>query len=638
MKRLQSLSLLVLSYSASALLAGCAFGNSSIPAATTQTALGTIQGSVFGGRQPIQNAKIYIYAASTTAYGGASTSLMTSATGNPADSNGNYYVLTNQSGAFSVTGDYTCTAGTQVYIYSLGGEPTTDQTNDNAGLMAALGTCPSSGTMASVTPKVYMSEVSTVAMAYAVAGFAVDSTHIGAPATSAPATAALARAFAASSLLYDISGGNGNGARSVTPNGNGVVPQTLINSLANTLAACVNSTGADSYPCGTALFGAVKSAGTSGTTATDTATEAIYIAHNPGVAVSTVYDNITSTPPYAPSLSSQPNDFTVAIRYTDSNISAPSAVAIDASGDAWIANKGSNSITELSPLGVPTTFTGSLSSPSGIAIDASGNPWVSNSGTNSVTKFSSGTPTQYTLGTGSFTSIAIDGSGYIWASSSANAVYKISSTGTLTASSSGAQTSTLLSSPVALAFDNYASTGRSNDVYIANSVAGSGIGITVVQNTPRAANLSYTRAGAQDGWAVAFDSANNIWIANSNNTLTALTDADGYITTSAYSGGGLSDVRGLAIDGAGVAWTANSTGNSVSQFTNAGVAVSPTTGYVSDGTAYSTPSAIAADNSGNLWITNSGNNSVVELIGASTPVVTPLSLAASSGYAAGTKP
>ena len=168
---------------AAGLLAGCGASPGSLP----PVSLGEMQGSVFGGQQPIQSAKIYLYAASTTAYGGASTSLLTSATGNPADSNGNYYVLTDALGRFGLTGDYTCTPGTQIYIVSMGGQVSPDVTNSAAGLMALLGQCPSSGTMASQVPKVAISELSTVAAAFAIAPYAVDATHIGAPgATSTP--------------------------------------------------------------------------------------------------------------------------------------------------------------------------------------------------------------------------------------------------------------------------------------------------------------------------------------------------------------------------------------------------------------------------------------------------------------------
>ena len=50
-----------------------------------------IAGIAHGGQQPVVGAKVYLLEADTTAYGHASKSLLTSATGNSADSIG-YYV------------------------------------------------------------------------------------------------------------------------------------------------------------------------------------------------------------------------------------------------------------------------------------------------------------------------------------------------------------------------------------------------------------------------------------------------------------------------------------------------------------------------------------------------------------------
>jgi hypothetical protein len=100
-------------------LSGCSsnFGDvSNTPTLTTMH----IQGIVHGGQQPISGARVYIYAASTAAYGGngiaaksgtgsnASTSLLTAATGHT-DSKGLHYVTTNAAGSFNINGDFACT-------------------------------------------------------------------------------------------------------------------------------------------------------------------------------------------------------------------------------------------------------------------------------------------------------------------------------------------------------------------------------------------------------------------------------------------------------------------------------------------------------------------------------------------------
>ena len=121
------------------LLAGCSGGalNSLDQAATGSAAGARLAGVVHGGQQPIVGAHVYLFAANTTGYGGAgiaastsnaSLSLLTSGSGTTQDvsggaTNGDYYVTTDGSGSFSISGDYTCTAGQQVYLYALGGNP-----------------------------------------------------------------------------------------------------------------------------------------------------------------------------------------------------------------------------------------------------------------------------------------------------------------------------------------------------------------------------------------------------------------------------------------------------------------------------------------------------------------------------------
>ncbi|MEI9967600.1 MAG: hypothetical protein WDM87_02855 [Terracidiphilus sp.] len=88
-------------------------------------------------------------------------------------------------------------------------------------------------------------------------------------------------------------------ALATTPGGNGTVPQTEINTLANILAACVNSTGPTSTQCSTLFSNATNN----GVDAPDTATAALNIAHNPGPS-STIVGNLfglqTPTSPFQP--------------------------------------------------------------------------------------------------------------------------------------------------------------------------------------------------------------------------------------------------------------------------------------------------------------------------------------------------
>jgi len=94
------------------------------------------------------------------------------------------------------------------------------------------------------------------------------------------------------------------------------------------------------------------------------------------------------------------------------------------------------------------------------------------------------------------------------------------------------------------------------------------------------------------------------------------------------------------MDGAGAAWVSNSLGAGLSAFTNAGVAISPSTGfsggsYTSSGTTYArtytSPRGIATDGTGNIWVANTSGTYVTVVVGQATPVVTPLSLGIKNG-------
>ena len=624
-------------------LTGCAVGPTTSPSPEPGVA---VTGSVHGGQQPIVGAHVYLFAANTTGYAGpgispssgnASVSLLNSSSTGASDSLG-AYVTTGAGGKFSITGDYTCTPNAQVYIYALGGNPGAG-TNPAAGLMAALGNCPGSGTFSS-SSFININEVTTAAAAYAFAGFASDATHVSSSST-ALAKVGIQNAFANAANLVDVSTG---AALATTPAGNGTAPQSLLNTLGNILAACVNTTGAvtgptNPTPCYT-LFNNAQANGSSGTVPSDTATAAINVAHNPGVNVSTLYSLATAVAPFSPALSSAPNDFTVGIEFTGGGLNNPQAIAIDGSGNVWVSNIGGSNglISELSPTGVALSPAGGYvvstsNLVDGIAIDPSGNVWgtayyahaiveLSNSGT--ILSGSNG----YTGGSLSAPyAIAVDGAGYVWATdSSAPSVVKLSSAGSVQSGSSG-YTGGNLSNPYGIALD------PSGNAWIVNRDSN-----TVTKFSNSGALLSgssgYSGGGINTPYSLAIDHSGNVWIASygglASSNISELSSSGTAISPSGgYQGGGVDSPQSIAIDGAGQAWVANlGSLRDVAEFSNSGTAMSPSTGYT--GGNLNSPGAIAVDGSGNVWVTNTYNNStnhstVSELIGAAAPVVTPLS-------------
>jgi hypothetical protein len=621
-------------------IAGCSADFNAPPSLTSETAaVGTIRGNLHGGQQPISNAHIFVFAVGTGGDAGpgivaastnkASSLITSSATGAVLDSTiGGYYVLTNGSGDFTVTGDYTCTLNTQVYILALQGEPDGVNNNSAIGMMAVLGNCPSAGTLAGQVGFVYVNEISTIAAAYALAGFATDSTHISSNGSTLAQTG-VRNAAANAAQLYSISALPLT-ARATTPSG-GTVPQGLINSLANSLAACINTTSSTSSNC-TTLFNNAKSSGSSGTLATDTATAAINIAHNPGANVSALFNLGTSTPPFV-GLGTAPGDFSIGITY--SGFDDPVNVAIDANGNAWIANTlggtGPGSVMELTPLGVATTFTGSgIDDPLAIAIDQSGNAWVPSFP--NITKISNGTASliPFADSNGGWY-VAIDKNNDPWFSTYTDSLlYNLTQTG---AEVTGSPYTYGNSTPEQIAIDF---AGR---VW---SVNGESFGLDELTNPGTSATLTEypqpSEPNVRANSGIAIDSSNNIWaIAQTSGTTNGVANeclakinpsSPGTITT-CYNDTSMQG-DGVAIDGAGNAWVANGQitgGVGAVEFNSSGTVISPAGGF--SGGSQNYPLAIAIDGSGDVWLPGTGSSytgtTVVELIGIATPVVTPIS-------------
>ena len=185
-----------------------------------------------------------------------------------------------------------------------------------------------------------------------------------------------------------------------------------------------------------------------GDVATDTATAAINIAHNPGAGVAALYGMGSANSTFSPVLTSAPSSFEVILVFTGGGLFESSAITIDGSGNAWVTSLVKNSVTELSSSGSVLSGTagytgGGLNTPTSVAIDPSGDAWVANYGGNSVTKLSSsGSPLS---GSNGFNgggmvapfSIAIDGSGNAWVVGAPGALIELSNSGAILSGTSG---------------------------------------------------------------------------------------------------------------------------------------------------------------------------------------------------------
>jgi len=275
------------------MLAGCGTGSLSHDSAITPSAgHGAITGRVHGGQQPISGASILLYAAGTAGTASASRSMLTSP------------VTTDSNGMFNITGLYSCNSGDQVYLVASGGSAGSGN-NSAINLMAALGPCATLLANANTT-FINVNEVTTVGSVYALANYMTSAANLGSASDTASLDG-LAASFATTQTMVTVAGG---GALATTT-GNGIVPQTTINSLANSLAACVNSTSSGSSACSN-LFSDTT---IGGNTPADTLQATLNVAQSPTTNASQIFALAGPTAPFQPALNSAPSSWAITVAH-----------------------------------------------------------------------------------------------------------------------------------------------------------------------------------------------------------------------------------------------------------------------------------------------------------------------------------
>jgi len=293
--------LLCFSAAAGLFLAGCSTNS---PLNTTPAAKG-MSGSIHGGQQPISGVSLQLYAVGASGDGSAATPLLTTP------------VLSDANGDFNITGLYTCpSASTPVYITGTGGSPAPGITNPQIALMASIGPC------GSLTPSTFVNinEITTVAAVYALAPFMSSISAIGSGSSDA---AALASAFTYAGYFANTSTGQTPGAN-LPPNYS--VPVAQINTIADLLAACINSTGGvsgDTSVCGT-FFALTLPPG--GATPTNTIAALLNLANNPTLNTAALYNLIPPVSPFQPTQPIVPPDLSLRLVANSAFVVSPSAV------------------------------------------------------------------------------------------------------------------------------------------------------------------------------------------------------------------------------------------------------------------------------------------------------------------------
>jgi hypothetical protein len=299
-------------------------------------------------------------------------------------------------------------------------------------------------------------------MATALAGYMTGPTSVSYDSTTLGATG-ITNASANVAQLVDLSTG---AALTTTPTGSGIAPGTNLNTLANILAACVNSNGSHSSGsnCGT-LFNNATSTGiaNNGTVPSDTVTAMVNIAHHPAANVAALYDLSTPTPAFQNALTTQPNDFTLAIAYPGSaGLNSPGVPAVDAAGNVWFASTqpipalaGLYTVSEVSPLGVASKAFVYNHPTTQVALDPSGSPiWLASSSGGVVGRLSGTTFQTFEYNnntTDDGHQIAVDTTGNVFISDfTAGNIFKLTSAGAASADLHSGSGSTMPFSTVAM--------------------------------------------------------------------------------------------------------------------------------------------------------------------------------------------
>jgi hypothetical protein len=248
-------------------------------------------GSVFGGQQPIANAVIQLYAVGTAGDGSAARPLLSKE------------VVTDGSGRFDLTGLYDCTGVSEVYVTAMGGEPSLNLSNPEIALMTALGAC---GSLTSATV-IEVNELTTAAATNALSRYMRSATEVGSGVGDA---GSLTAAFVLAGELVNTATGTAPGAD--VPTGYGV-PVEEINTLADIVAACVNSAGGaagDGSACGDFFLWTTPP---NGAQPTNTVTALHDLALYPGLNSRSLFGLISAEPVFQPVLSEAPANFAVAL-------------------------------------------------------------------------------------------------------------------------------------------------------------------------------------------------------------------------------------------------------------------------------------------------------------------------------------
>ena len=286
-----------------------------------------------------------------------------------------------------------------------------------------------------------------------------------------------------------------------------------------------------------------------------------------------------------------PNNFDLVPSIAGSGFSSPGSVAVDGSGDVFVADKGNNAVKEIvavagvvSSSSTVNTVGAGFKNPEGVALDGAGDVFVADTGNNLVKEI-----------------VAVNG--------------QVSSTSTVNTVGSG------FSGPAGVAVD------AAGDVFVADD--GDNAVKEIVAESGQVSSSSTVNtvgAGFSAPGSVAVDGSGDVFVADSgHNAVKEIVAVNGLVSSSSTVntvGGGFSGPTGVAVDAAGDVFVADQINNAVKEI----VAVS---GQVSSGSTVeilgwgiASPAGVALDASGDVFVADAN------FVGQSNSAVTEMPLAA----------
>ena len=304
----------------------------------------------------------------------------------------------------------------------------------------------------------------------------------------------------------------------------------------------------------------------------------------------------------------------------------PSGVAVDASGNVYVADLDNNKIRKITPEGAVSTLAGSIKGygdgpgadakfqyPNGIAVDASGNVYVADTFNHRIRKITpegvvstlAGSSYGFADGTGAAAKfdnpvgVAVDASGYVYvADMDNNRIRKITPEGvvsTLAGSSlgfaNGTGTAAKFFHPRDVAVDN------SGNVYVADTYNGrirkitpEGVVSTLAGSSLGFANGTGAAAKFDGPTGLAVDASGNVYVADYFNDRIRKITPEGVVSTLAGSRQGFADgtgaaaqfnyPRGVAVDASGNVYAADSNNHRIRKISPVFVLNGDATGQV----------------------------------------------------------